>query len=69
MKYFHLVWAALFRRKTRTILTLLSIVMAFLLFGRLVGLSWSQLGMANWVHGLVWGGGAILRNGCSRSTT
>lgn len=34
--------------------------LAFLLFGRLVGLSWSQLGMANWLHGLAWGGGAIL---------
>ena len=35
MKYFHLVWAALFRRKTRTILTLLSVLAAFLLFGML----------------------------------
>lgn len=35
MKYLHLIWAALFRRKTRTILTLLSIIMAFLLFGLL----------------------------------
>ena len=35
MKYLHLIWAALFRRKTRTILTLLSIIMAFLLFGML----------------------------------
>lgn len=33
---------------------------AFLLFGRLVGLSWSQLGLANWPVGLVWGGAAIL---------
>jgi hypothetical protein len=32
MKYFHLVWAALFRRKTRTIFTLISILAAFLLF-------------------------------------
>lgn len=37
MKYFHLIWAALFRRKTRTILTLVSIVAAFLLFGMLDG--------------------------------
>lgn len=37
MKYFHLVWAALFRRKTRTILTLVSIIAAFLLFGLLNG--------------------------------
>lgn len=35
MKYFHLVWAALFRRKTRTLFTLLSVVAAFLLFGLL----------------------------------
>jgi putative ABC transport system permease protein len=33
MKYFPLVWATLWRRKTRTIFTLLSIVVAFLLFG------------------------------------
>lgn len=35
MKYLHLVWAALFRRKLRTFLTLFSIVTAFLLFGLL----------------------------------
>lgn len=35
MKYFHLVWAALFRRKLRTILTLVSIIAAFVLFGLL----------------------------------
>lgn len=35
MKYLHLVWAALFRRKLRTFLTLVSIVTAFLLFGLL----------------------------------
>jgi putative ABC transport system permease protein len=35
MKYLHLIWAALFRRKTRTILTLVSIITAFLLFGML----------------------------------
>lgn len=35
MKYLHLIWASLFRRKVRTILTLLSIVAAFLLFGLL----------------------------------
>ena len=35
MKYLHLIWAALFRRKTRTFLTLVSIVTAFLLFGML----------------------------------
>ena len=37
MKYFPLVWAALMRRKPRTILTLLSIVVAFLLYGLLQG--------------------------------
>ena len=35
MKYFHLIWAALFRRKTRTVFTLLSVLAAFLLFGML----------------------------------
>lgn len=35
MKYLHLIWAALFRRKLRTFLTLVSIVTAFLLFGLL----------------------------------
>jgi putative ABC transport system permease protein len=37
MKYLHLIWAALFRRKTRTTLTLLSVMAAFLLFGLLDG--------------------------------
>jgi putative ABC transport system permease protein len=31
----HLIWAQLFRKKTRTVLTLLSVVVAFLLFGLL----------------------------------
>jgi putative ABC transport system permease protein len=46
MKYLHLIWAALFRRKTRTILTLLSITMAFLLFGLLdaVRISFAEAG-------------------------
>jgi putative ABC transport system permease protein len=35
MKYLHLVWAALIRRKTRTVFTLLSVFAAFLLFGLL----------------------------------
>ncbi len=35
MKYLHLIWAALFRRKTRTVFTLLSVLAAFLLFGML----------------------------------
>jgi putative ABC transport system permease protein len=37
MKFFPLVWAALMRRKPRTILTMLSIVVAFLLYGLLQG--------------------------------
>lgn len=46
MKYLHLIWAALFRRKTRTILTLVSIIAAFLLFGMLdaVRTSFDQAG-------------------------
>ena len=35
MKYFHLIWAALFRSKTRTFLTLFSVMTAFFLFGML----------------------------------
>ncbi len=35
MKYLHLIWSDLFRKKTRTVLTVLSIVVAFLLFGLL----------------------------------
>ena len=48
MKYLHLVWASLFRRKTRTVLTLVSIVAAFLLFGLLdaVRTSFSQAGQS-----------------------
>jgi putative ABC transport system permease protein len=37
VKYLHLVWAALMRRKTRTVLTILSVLVAFLLFGLLDG--------------------------------
>ena len=35
MKYLSLVWASLFRSRTRTLLTLLSVIAAFLLFGML----------------------------------
>lgn len=35
MKYFPLVWAGLFRRRARTVFTLVSILAAFLLFGML----------------------------------
>jgi putative ABC transport system permease protein len=46
MKYLHLIWASLFRRRTRTILTLVSITAAFLLFGLLdaVRTSFEQAG-------------------------
>jgi len=48
MKYLHLVWASLFRRKTRTLLTLVSIIAAFLLFGLLdaVRISFDQAGQS-----------------------
>ena len=39
MKYLMLIWAGLWRKKTRTILTMLSIVVAFLLFGLLQGIN------------------------------
>lgn len=39
MKYFPLIWAGLWRKKTRTIFTMLSIVVAFLLFGLLQGIN------------------------------
>jgi putative ABC transport system permease protein len=35
VKYVHLIWSALFRRKTRTIFTIVSVIAAFLLFGLL----------------------------------
>jgi putative ABC transport system permease protein len=38
MKYLHLISASLFRKKTRTILTLVSIMVAFILFGLLQAL-------------------------------
>lgn len=39
MKYLVLVWAGLWRKKARTILTMLSVVVAFLLFGLLQGIN------------------------------
>jgi putative ABC transport system permease protein len=39
MKYFPLIWAALWRRKLRTWFTLISIVIAFFLFGMLQGVN------------------------------
>ncbi len=38
MKYFRLIWTGLWRKKVRTIFTVLSIVVAFLLFGMLQGI-------------------------------
>jgi len=48
MKYLGLVWASLFRRKMRTVLTLVSIVAAFVLFGLLdaVRTSFAQAGQS-----------------------
>jgi putative ABC transport system permease protein len=39
MKFFPLIWSSLWRKKARTIFTLLSIVIAFLLFGLLQGVN------------------------------
>jgi len=39
MKFFPLVWTSLWRKKARTIFTLLSVVIAFLLFGLLQGVN------------------------------
>ena len=39
MKYLPLVWAGLWRKKARTVLTLLSVAAAFVLFGTLHGLT------------------------------
>ena len=39
MRFFPLVWGSLWRKKTRTIFTLLSIAVAFLLFGLLQGIN------------------------------
>jgi putative ABC transport system permease protein len=39
MGYFRFVWASLWRKKTRALLTLLSLICAFLLFGLLQSLS------------------------------
>ncbi|WP_028079735.1 ABC transporter permease [Solimonas soli] len=48
MKYFPFLWATLWRKKARTIFTLLSIVIAFLLFGMLQGVNAAfQLGVDN----------------------
>jgi putative ABC transport system permease protein len=48
MKYLHLIWASLFRRKTRTVLTLVSVIAAFVLFGLLdaVRVAFTQAGQS-----------------------
>jgi putative ABC transport system permease protein len=45
MKYLILIWAGLWRKRTRTILTMLSIVVAFLLFGLLQGINQGMNGV------------------------
>jgi putative ABC transport system permease protein len=52
MKYLQLVWSAMFRRKTRTIFTLLSVLAAFLLFGLLDSVRSAFAGAANSVAGV-----------------
>jgi putative ABC transport system permease protein len=52
VKYLQLVWAALLRRKTRTLFTLLSVVAAFLLFGLLDSVRGAFAGAGSTVNGL-----------------
>jgi putative ABC transport system permease protein len=52
VKYLQLVWAALLRRKTRTLFTLLSVVAAFLLFGLLDSVRGAFAGAGSSVNGL-----------------
>jgi len=51
MKYFPLIWATLWRKKTRTIFTLLSVVVAFLLFGMLETVDYAFSHPSNGVTG------------------
>ena len=39
LKYFHLIWAGLWRKRARTFFTMASVVIAFLLFGLLQGIN------------------------------
>lgn len=50
MKYLSLVWAGLWRRKTRTVLTLLSAIVAFFLFGTLQGVDSAINQLLNRLH-------------------
>ena len=52
MKYLQLIWAALMRRRTRTLLTLLSVVAAFVLFGLLDSVRGAFANAGNSVAGL-----------------
>src|SRR5580698_4440716 len=55
MKYFGLIWAGLWRKKARTILTMLSIVIAFLLFGLLQGINQSiKAGVSDNANNRLW---------------
>src|SRR3954464_6015306 len=45
MKYFPLIWTALWRRPMRTVLTFLAAVAAFTLFGLAIGLNATYAGM------------------------
>jgi len=48
MKYFPLLWAGLWRKRTRTVFTILSVIVAFLLFGLLQGVdSWLSNAIAD----------------------
>jgi putative ABC transport system permease protein len=51
MKYFPLIWATLWRKKTRTIFTLLSVIVAFLLFGMLETVNYAFAHPSNGVTG------------------
>jgi putative ABC transport system permease protein len=51
MKYLPLIWATLWRKKTRTIFTLLSIVVAFLLFGVLETVDYAFAHPSNGITG------------------
>jgi putative ABC transport system permease protein len=52
VKYLQLVWAALLRRRTRTLFTLLSVIAAFLLFGLLDSVRGAFAGAGASVNGL-----------------
>jgi len=58
MKYFPLIWATLWRKKTRTIFTLLSVVVAFLLFGMLETVDYAFSHPSGGVTGAGAGGGS-----------